>query len=335
MSMPTATCRIDDRDRVAPPPPMPAARRERVWRLPLGVAHGRQRDRADGPRAVVFRLGASGRTLGYAAAGYLEGAVSLGDKGERIHRVPYPPPGRAASDGDGNGLLADTQDRLWIDLNGDGRFDPAAEQFLFATVLNLDGARYVVRSDELGSRLAIEPLMGTGTLRLAWQGDPAASAGGKVRRDARHGDRPRRLGLRDSRAPSRRPSGRRIPAGNLTVSLDDAKRGQPGRSSSPITVPGSRGPAGTRSRRTPPSRSTPSGSRASRSAAVTMPTQPAKPGDGRQSATRPLHRRRAADHRRLLRNAGLARDPGTPGCPGRTCRTTDGQTLATAHSGFS
>ena len=61
------------------------------------------------------------------------------------------------------------QDRLWIDLNGDGRFDPSAEQFLFATVLNLDGARYVVRSDELGSRLAIEPLIGVGTLRLAWK----------------------------------------------------------------------------------------------------------------------------------------------------------------------
>ena len=54
--------------------------------------------------------------------------------------------------------MADPQDRLWIDLNGDGRFDPAAEQFLFATVLNLDGSRYVVRSDELGTRLAIEPL---------------------------------------------------------------------------------------------------------------------------------------------------------------------------------
>ena len=35
--------------------------------------------------------------------------------------------------------MADAQDRLWIDLNADGRFDPSAEQFLFATVLNLDG----------------------------------------------------------------------------------------------------------------------------------------------------------------------------------------------------
>ena len=33
-------------------------------------------------------------------------------------------------------------------------------------MLNLDGARYVVLSDELGSRLAFKPLVGTGTLRL-------------------------------------------------------------------------------------------------------------------------------------------------------------------------
>ena len=84
---------------------------------------------------------------------------------------PGPPLAARRVDGDGNGLVADAQDRLWIDLNGDGRFDPSAEQFLFATVLNLDGSRYVVRSDELGTRLAIEPLIGVGTLRLAWKGN--------------------------------------------------------------------------------------------------------------------------------------------------------------------
>jgi hypothetical protein len=77
-------------------------------------------------------------------------------------------------DGDGNGLLTDAQDRIWIDLDGDGRWDASAEQFLYATILNLDGARYVLRSDPLGTRLALEPLLGTGTVRLALKNAAAA-----------------------------------------------------------------------------------------------------------------------------------------------------------------
>ena len=69
-------------------------------------------------------------------------------------------------DGDGNGLVTDAQDRLWIDLNRDGRWDAASEQFLYATILNLEGSRYVLRSDPLGTHLVLEPLVGTGTVQL-------------------------------------------------------------------------------------------------------------------------------------------------------------------------
>ena len=48
------------------------------------------------PRAVVFRLGASGRTLGYAAAGYLEGTVALGGPSGRA-RVAWPRVGSTAT----------------------------------------------------------------------------------------------------------------------------------------------------------------------------------------------------------------------------------------------
>ncbi|WP_165226506.1 hypothetical protein [Aquisphaera insulae] len=148
--------KIDDRDRVAPAAAAPA--RGRIWRLPLDVAMVEGEHTRLTPRAVAFRLGTTGRTLGYAAAGYLEGAVTLGDD-------PRPRSVRRM-DGDGNGLMSDPQDRIWIDLNGDGRWDGASEQFLYATVLNLGGSRYVLRSDTLGSRLALEPLVGTGTVRL-------------------------------------------------------------------------------------------------------------------------------------------------------------------------
>ncbi len=213
MSMPTATggsttaTASPRRDRYR------AARRERVWRLPLDVAMVNKDVTRTVPRAVVFRLGASGRTLGYAAAGYLEGTVALGDKsgdatGAKARRLAA-----RRADGDGNGLMADAQDRLWIDLNGDGRFDPSAEQFLFATILNLDAVavhRPFGRAGEPAGRRA-----------AARRRHAAAGLEGRrrlcqrrVRRAARHRPGPRRLGLRPLRLRAGDRSGRRVPAGH-------------------------------------------------------------------------------------------------------------------------
>ncbi len=66
--------RIDDRDRVSGPAGA-TDRSARIWRLPLDVAVVENETVRAFPRAVVFRLGASGQTLGYATAGYLEGTV--------------------------------------------------------------------------------------------------------------------------------------------------------------------------------------------------------------------------------------------------------------------
>ncbi len=227
------TRRIDDRDRVAAAPATAAAatggRRERVWRLPLDVAMVEKDVTRTVPRAVVFRLGASGRTLGYAAAGYLEGSITLGDKGTDPAGTKQPVRRLAVrrADGDGNGLMADPQDRLWIDLNGDGRFDPSAEQFLFATVLNLDGGRYVVRSDELGSRLAVEPLIGVGTLRLAWKGGiaPAPGKEASVELHATALGRDGSVFGLSGTEPATVPVGE-YRLGTVTIALDDTRGGQ-------------------------------------------------------------------------------------------------------------
>jgi hypothetical protein len=128
-----------------------------TWRLPLDVAVVEDGKTAFEPRAVLFRLGRVGRTLSFATRGYLEGRARLGGRDVAVRRA----------DGDGNGFFADPQDRLWLDLDGDGRWDPVREQFLFAPVLTLGEARYVVRSDPLGKRLTFQPLEGTGTVRLA------------------------------------------------------------------------------------------------------------------------------------------------------------------------
>lgn len=211
--------RIDDRDRVAASASSGA--RERIWRLPMDVAMVDREITRKVPRAVVFRLGASGRTLGYASAGYLEGTVEIGGPAGKPRRVLA-----RRVDGDGNGLVSDPQDRLWIDGDGDGRFDPAAEQFLFATVLNLDGSRYVIRSDELGTRLNVEPLVGVGTLRLSWKGKGGAAAGTPavelhataLGRDGSvyglNGDEPASVPIGEYRL------------GTVTISMDDPAGGQ-------------------------------------------------------------------------------------------------------------
>lgn len=79
-------------------------------------------------------------------------------------------------DGDGNGFFTDPQDRLWIDLNRDGRWDPVEEQFLYATVLTVAGERFAVRSDEQGTRLALVRLEGSGTVELAVRQKPAPNS---------------------------------------------------------------------------------------------------------------------------------------------------------------
>ena len=133
-----------------------------AWRVPLDavVVEGGQTRRAG--RTVFFRLGKATRTLSVATCGYVEGRVRLGEREVAARRA----------DGDANGLLADPADRLWLDLDGDGRFDPLDEQFPSTPVLTFGPARFAVRSDSLGRALAFEKMEGAGTVRVA----PASAA---------------------------------------------------------------------------------------------------------------------------------------------------------------
>jgi hypothetical protein len=222
------TLSIDDRDRVTPRALKEGARRERIWQVPVAVAIVEQDAVKTIPRAVVLRLGASGQTLGYAAAGYFEGSVTLGGH-DGASKVKQPARTLAARrvDGDGSGLLADPQDRIWIDLNGDGKFDATSEQFLYNSVLNLEGERYVVLSDQLGTRLAFEPLLGTATLRLAIA--PKAGAGAT---EARGIDvRATAVGRDGSVFALTGTEPATVPAGDyrvsdVTISLDDPTGGE-------------------------------------------------------------------------------------------------------------
>jgi hypothetical protein len=151
--------RIEAIDKVAPDGT------RRTWRLALALAGGEAA--GSEPRSCIFRLGATGITLSFAALGYLEGRVVVGTKEHAARRV----------DGDSNGLWTDPKDQLWIDLNDDGKWDRAAEVFLYAPTLVLAGTRYGLRSDALGCRLTLNVLAGTGSVRLGLTGHPIA---GKV-----------------------------------------------------------------------------------------------------------------------------------------------------------
>jgi hypothetical protein len=140
---------IEDRDRISGT--------GLSWRLPLEAAFVEGTTLKLVPRTVLLRYGPASRTLAFAAAGYLEGPVRVGDRTHRCRRT----------DADGNGLFTDSRDRLWIDLDDNGAWDSAAEQFLFAPILTVGGQRYAVRADARGQRLALQRLQGEGKVRLA------------------------------------------------------------------------------------------------------------------------------------------------------------------------
>jgi hypothetical protein len=138
-----------------------------TWQLPLEVAMVEGDVLKLTPRKVMFRYGRATRSLSYATCGYVEGQARVGDKLMAVRRV----------DGDGNGFLTDPQDRLWLDLDGSGRWDPLEHQFPFAPIVTLNKVRYAVKSDPLGKHLALAKVEGTGVIRVAI---PKLPGGGAV-----------------------------------------------------------------------------------------------------------------------------------------------------------
>src|SRR5262245_58490197 len=134
-----------------------------TWHCPLKAVVHVGDDIKEFPRTVCFRYGPVSRTLAVATCGYLEGKTRLDGKEVRVRR----------SDGDANGLFADAQDRVWIDADRDGVWDPASEEFLFAPLLRLGEHRYALRADAWGQKLELARLEGTGKLKLtlpqAWK----------------------------------------------------------------------------------------------------------------------------------------------------------------------
>lgn len=85
---------------------------------------------------------------------HLEGRVDLGErKGVLIGLYDA-----ARAPEESNGCFNDYgADRLRIDLNGDGRLDPADEDFPLSRVISVDGRLWNLETDNAGTRVAIAP----------------------------------------------------------------------------------------------------------------------------------------------------------------------------------
>lgn len=121
-------------------------------------------------RTVIFRRASLGDGLRYAVRGFARGSIEFGGR----------PHATILIDGNANGCFNTVgQDRIWIDLNGDGRFDSLTEQFPLGKPLRHAGQTYVVRSDPLASAVVASPrsaAQGTLTLTLAGQRSAKLSA---------------------------------------------------------------------------------------------------------------------------------------------------------------
>jgi hypothetical protein len=121
------------------------------------------------PRTLLLRRSAVNDGLRYAVRGYAAGTLELvGAK----HAV-------LLADANADGLF-DTvgQDRVWIDLNRDGRFDALTEQFPLGKAIVVTGKTYVISSDATASAVRARLRSGEeGKLRLDLGVKPAGKPG--------------------------------------------------------------------------------------------------------------------------------------------------------------
>jgi hypothetical protein len=119
-------------------------------------------------RTLLFCRSAVGDGLRYTVRGFMQGQLNLG--GTKYTTLLI--------DGNANGCF-DTvgQDRVWIDLNKDGRFDALVEQFPLGKPITLGRDVYLVRSDAAASSVVASlRTAGQGKLRLRLARKPPSTA---------------------------------------------------------------------------------------------------------------------------------------------------------------
>jgi hypothetical protein len=189
-----------------------------AWELSMSTFTHEDGANALVPRRVFIRLTGLDDLITYGTLGWLEGRVAIGDRSCVARRM----------DADGNGFFTDPDDRVWLDLDGDGAWAPFEERFAYAPLLVLSGARYALRSDRVGRDLTVEKIEGVGSIRLRLP----LGADGKPRNDVLAlqallvGKDGSAVGVQGYDAPVEVPVGQyRI--GMLTIEFADKGKGDP------------------------------------------------------------------------------------------------------------
>jgi hypothetical protein len=87
-----------------------------------------------------------GDEIAHAVRGYRAGTIALGGKSFAA----------LLTDGDADGCFdSATGDRVWIDLDGDGKFDPLTEHFPLGSALTHAKTSYLIRPDAMGTKIAV------------------------------------------------------------------------------------------------------------------------------------------------------------------------------------
>jgi hypothetical protein len=110
------------------------------------------------PRTVILRRSALGGWQ-YAARGYRQGRLVVGPREHAAILI----------DGNANGRFDDAgEDRIWIDQDDDGRFDPFLERFPLGRTMRVGDEVYAIRADRGGAQVRAQPRSkDRGVLRLA------------------------------------------------------------------------------------------------------------------------------------------------------------------------
>lgn len=128
----------------------------KTWVADLMVEVVENERKVHAPRQIGITPKLRLNALRITTLGHVDGTIPLNDKSVAVRRI----------DNDGNGIPTDARDQLWIDLDGDGKFDPLTERHHLQNVMQIDDQRYAVRSDRLGQSLKLTADNQRGTVRF-------------------------------------------------------------------------------------------------------------------------------------------------------------------------
>ena len=133
--------------------------RAREFSLPVEIVFGGLPDGGlpeHRDRQLLFRTSLKGARFSIKTVGGYLSRSQFGNQKFDVWRM----------DSDANGLYADAEDELWIDLDRDGEWNPISERFLFCSAIKVNDQRFAVRADQVGEKIEFVEIEGEGELHL-------------------------------------------------------------------------------------------------------------------------------------------------------------------------